>query len=384
MKCNHPGSRAGAFTLIELLCVIAIIGILAALLLPAVSQAKQRAKRVACLNNLRETGLAFQIFAHDHRGKLPMQVPASDGGSAEFSREINSAFLHFQTLSNELVTPRVLLCPTDTRLPADNFVALKNGNVSYFVNVSAEHGKSTSILAGDRNLTNDSAGNADLLPLVANSHLRWTHELHRFKGNVLFADGHVEGLNSPALMVAALEPTAAARLSSPSAPPASASASPASASAGSASASASRRPGQSNNSTRDSGRPASSANMSTSNAPAARATTTTSAPPADLTRVGSPAEFQAIRRAPAESSPPSNQVKIELTATNRAGRSPARHTGDDGIMSTFDLQLVNFLQDLIKWTYLFLLLLLLAYLAFRFWQRERRRLRQQWAKRSKR
>ena len=46
-------------------------------------------------------------------------------------------------------------------------------------------------------------------------------------------------------------------------------------------------------------------------------------------------------------------------------------------MSTFDLQLVAFLQDMIKWTYLLLLLLLLLYLAFRLWQRERRRLKQQ-------
>src|SRR6187397_1749937 len=148
MKSIHPGSRTGAFTFIELLVVIAIIGILAAMLLPAISQAKVRTKRAACVNNLRETGLAFQIFAHDHHSRLPMQVPASDGGSASFARATSAsafAFRHFQTLSNELVTPRMLICPADTRLATDNFAALKNENVSYFVNVSAENGKSTSI-----------------------------------------------------------------------------------------------------------------------------------------------------------------------------------------------------------------------------------------------
>ena len=53
-------------------------------------------------------------------------------------------------------------------------------------------------------------------------------------------------------------------------------------------------------------------------------------------------------------------------------------------MGIFDLQLVQFLQRIIKWTYLLLLLLLLAYLAFRLWQWQKRRMKQQRAIRSKR
>jgi len=143
-----------AFTLIELLLVIAIIATLAAMLLPALSQGKAKAQRATCANNLRQLGLAMRLWADNNDGKFPWKVEQTAGGARPNGTDNAKVNLQFSVVSNELASTRLLLCPNDERrIPAANFATIALTNVSYALCNEADEKRPLVILAIDRSLS---------------------------------------------------------------------------------------------------------------------------------------------------------------------------------------------------------------------------------------
>ena len=118
MKNNFKAAEA--FTLVELLVVIAVIAILAALLLPAISGAKRKAQRITCTSNLRQISLGVRMYSYDSHDASP----APDGAGLA-STNITSLYSGYKALMKNYVSlngasssqDKLFQCPADTFYP---------------------------------------------------------------------------------------------------------------------------------------------------------------------------------------------------------------------------------------------------------------------------
>ena len=138
--------------MVDVLVLLAIMTVLVVVFAPQFKRANANRPRIRCVNNLKQIGLSFQIWARDHNGKYPMQVLTNDGGTMEFIGTPET-FRHFQVMSNELNTPKILICPKETdkarraanffgsdRVPSNGWTVpfANNLNLSYFVGADAD------------------------------------------------------------------------------------------------------------------------------------------------------------------------------------------------------------------------------------------------------
>jgi prepilin-type N-terminal cleavage/methylation domain-containing protein len=208
MRAESASGRRG-FTLIELLVVIAIIAILAALLLPALAKAKSRAQRIACVSNLRQVGVALQMWGDDHDNRYPWRTAIADDGT----QTLPQTWQHFQPISNELVSPKVLICPSDRQRKkasdwsanSDGFAGLKNMALSYFIGADCNLGYTRMHAFGDRNVLGQDGNHCDTAQIATgittlrSTNASWGRELHEGGGNLALGDGAVRQLSENGL-----------------------------------------------------------------------------------------------------------------------------------------------------------------------------------------
>ncbi len=141
-KLNSRPHRAAAFTLVELLVVIAIIGILVGLLLPAVQAARESARRTQCLNNLKQIGLAVQLFHDVHKEIVPSRLDCNQATwaallwpyleQANIARQWGSErSYYFQPAENRAVSIPAYLCPTRRTPPQLSVEGDDRGDVAH-------------------------------------------------------------------------------------------------------------------------------------------------------------------------------------------------------------------------------------------------------------
>ena len=177
--------KKSGFTLIEILVVLAIIGLLAGILIPQVTGGMAKARRTQCLNNLHALGTVASTYAADHKGRLPKV--GSGGDYESYSAMVRGLY------EDEYVeTFDIFVCPLDTeravcRGGADSFSSGANSSYLYFAGYSMLKAEGRT---AELPLFCDRARGGGTAPLTdADNHgASWR--------NVVYLDGHTEGLRT--------------------------------------------------------------------------------------------------------------------------------------------------------------------------------------------
>lgn len=209
---NSKGQFSGTgFAIAGIVCSafgMMVILVLAGMLLPALSKAKSKAARIRCVNNLKQVGLAFRIFANDNDDKYPWKFSKFPADT------VNMPWQHFMAMSNELGSAKILMCPADSQRLADQrmdfstapgmgLLDKKNAAISYTVGVEADERYPQVPLSHDRHVGRSDSQSIRIAPYAEGLNemkfdSRWVigtggnAGLHDVVGNMALSDASVQ------------------------------------------------------------------------------------------------------------------------------------------------------------------------------------------------
>jgi len=214
MKLRHHLRTNLGMTLVEVVLVVSILAFFAMLLVPMLARPRGCSWTYSCNNNLKQTALAYKVWAGDNNDKFPMQVSVTNGGTLELMNTLD-AWKTFQVMSNELSTPKIIRCPEDsTHDYATNFDDNLKNKISYFIAASATDADPQMLLSGDDNfLLNQKTVQTGPLDMTSTDTLEWDGSRHgsvsgqgwfnqpkkHGAGNIALTDGSVQGFTSSGL-----------------------------------------------------------------------------------------------------------------------------------------------------------------------------------------
>jgi prepilin-type N-terminal cleavage/methylation domain-containing protein/prepilin-type processing-associated H-X9-DG protein len=212
LTASETNRSRRAFTLIELLVDIAIIAVLASLLLPVLGAAKRKALSIACVNKVRQWGIALKLYADSNREKFPFDGTTSQPIDRGMNQKAwyNSAASYMSSLelaklytNNQVPIPGVssiFLCPSPTNRMVTSTPTVNKPLFHYGINgrLVTDAGQSVSQEAVTRpSQTVLFADNTeDRVPFVTGTNFLARHDL---KTSVCFVDGHVSSTKSNVL-----------------------------------------------------------------------------------------------------------------------------------------------------------------------------------------